>query len=506
MLEYQVENQSGTSGTFTPDEITQQLAGSGQVVKGISPDGQKITLVNSQGADFNVRTDDLLQELGWKVNGIAPTDVIEDFVKPELRVAVANLGSDDQTKKLYLQEKLRDMGLNDANIVGQGTDFYVFHPESNKYFALTNKRGVDMSDIASGLSQAPGFIGGAAGGVLGAIGGAGVGSIPLAMGGAAAGQLGGDVLARGALAAYDPTFRKIAGENLGQQASDLAGNALISGGTAGLFKAVPMAVGAMRGGGSQAKGMLQGALENGPISSVVRGLGKGAEETGRVAATISKPFMGRGMAQDLATSQLPIAGPIQGAGLAMQAPGGLARLAAKAYGKFGGRGGQQFMQGMEKDAAGDLPLGRLFEKAGQTYGSKTRLGPRGLADYRAGRQSGLEAEEALHAARLRRGATYGEQARKVGDVVERASQYGQKLDEGASAITGGVAKGAYGMSRATQGAGAAANRIARATAPLENRLYAKYGAEELGLDRTFDDYLRRRKTPINSQLANTSYE
>lgn len=504
MLNYQVENQGGNSAVFTPDDITSQLASMGETPKAVSPDGQMITL-SDQNGDFQVKTEDLLRDLGWKVNGIEPSDVIEDFVKPELRVAVANLGSDDQTKKLYLQEKLRDMGLNDANIVGQGTDFYVFHPESNKYFALTNKRGVDMSDIASGLSQAPGFIGGAAGGALGAIGGAGVGSIPLAMGGAAAGQLGGDVLARGALAAYDPTFRKIAGENLGQQASDLAGNALISGGTAGLFKAVPMAVGALRGAGSQAKGMLQGALENGPISSVVRGLGKGAEETGRVASTISKPFMNRGMAQDLATSQLPIAGPIQGAGLAMQAPGGLARLAAKAYGKMGGKGGQEFLRGIEKDAAGDLPIGQLFEKAGQTAGKRMRLGPEGLRDYRAARKAGVEAEEAFNAAKMARASDWGQKARSVGDVVERASQYGQKLDEGASAITGGVAKGAYGMSRATQGAGAAANRIARATAPLENRLYAKYGAEELGLDRTFDDYLRKRKTQINSQLAN-NYE
>jgi hypothetical protein len=274
MLNYQVENQGGTSGVFTPDDITSQLASMGETPKGVSPDGQMITL-SDQNGDFQVKTEDLLRDLGWKVNGIEPSDVIEDFVKPELRVAVANLGSDDQTKKLYLQEKLRDMGLNDANIVGQGTDFYVFHPESNKYFALTNKRGVDMSDIASGISQAPGFIGGAVGGAAGAFGGAGVGSIPLGMAGAAAGQLGGDVLARGALAAYDPTFRKIAGENLGQQASDLAGNALISGGTAGVFRALPMAVGAMRGGGSQAQGMISGALENGPISSVVRGREKG---------------------------------------------------------------------------------------------------------------------------------------------------------------------------------------------------------------------------------------
>lgn len=503
MLNYQVENSGGSSGVFTPDDITAQLSSMGEMPKGVSPDGQMITLSDAQQGDYQVKTEDLLRDLGWKVNAIEPSDVIDDFVKPELRVAVANLGSDDQTKKLYLQEKLRDMGLDQANIVGQGTDFYVWHPESNKYFALTNKRGMDLSDVASGISQAPGFIGGAAGGAAGALGGFGIGSIPLAMAGGAAGQLGGDVLARGALAAYDPTFRKIAGENLGQQASDLAGNALISGGTAGVFKALPMAVGAMRGAGSQAPGMIKGALESGPVSSVVRGLGKGAEETGRVASTISKPFMNRGLAQDFATSQMPIAGPIQGAGLALQAPGGLARLIAKVYGKFGGKGGQEFVQGMERDAAGDLPLGRLFEKAGQTYGSKTRLGPRGIADYRAGRQAGLEAEEALHSARLNRGATYGEQGRKIGDVVERASQYGQKLDEGASAITGGVAKGVYGMSRAVQGLGAAANRTARAAAPLENRLYAKYGAEELGLDRTFDDYLRRRKTPINSQLANT---
>lgn len=213
MLNIQAENEGGTSGVFTPEEIVSQLTAMGEMPKGISPDSQLITLTDAQIGEYQVKTEDILKEMGWKINGIEPTDVIEDFVKPELRVAVSNLGTDDQVKKMYLQEKLRDMGLDQANIVGQGTDFYVWHPESNKYFALTNKRGMDMSDLASGLSQAPGFIGGAAGGALGALGGAGVGSIPLAMGGAAAGQLGGDVLARGALAAYDPTFRKIAGEN-----------------------------------------------------------------------------------------------------------------------------------------------------------------------------------------------------------------------------------------------------------------------------------------------------
>lgn len=503
MLEFKIENDNGTSGSLTPEEITSQLTNSGQVVKGVSPDGQKITLVDSQGADFQVRTDAILKDLGWKINGIEPTDVNEDFVNSQYRMAVANLGSDDQSKKLYLQEMLqKEYGLENANIVGQGTDFYLFHPESNRYVALTNKRGMDMSDIASGLSQAPGFIGGAAGGALGALGGAGVGSIPLAMGGAAAGQLGGDVLARGALAAYDPTFRKIAGENLGHQASDLAGNALISGGTAGVFKALPMAVGAMRGAGSQAPGMIKGALESGPVSSVVRGLGKGAEETGRVASTISKPFMNRGLVQDFATSQMPIAGPIQGAGLAMQAPGGLSRLLAKGYAKFGGKSGEKFAQNVGQDAAGNMPIGKLFEEAGETIARKTPLGPEGVGAYRAARKAGSSAEEAIAGARAPRVAAYGERGRKIGDVFERASNYGQKLDEGASAITGGVAKGVYGMSRAAQGMGAAANRTARAAAPLENRLYAKYGAEELGLDRAFDDYLRRRKTPINSQLAN----
>lgn len=186
----------------------------------------------------------------------------------------------------------------------------------------------------------------------------------------------------------------------------------------------------------------------------------------------------------------------------MQAPGGLSRLLAKGYAKFGGKSGEKFAQNVGQDAAGNMPIGKLFEEAGETIARKTPLGPEGVGAYRAARKAGSSAEEAIAGARAPRVAAYGERGRKIGDVFERASNYGQKLDEGASAITGGVAKGVYGMSRAAQGMGAAANRTARAAAPLENRLYAKYGAEELGLDRAFDDYLRRRKTPINSQLAN----
>jgi hypothetical protein len=504
MLQYNIENDTGTTGVITPDEIKSQLAAMGEVPKSVSPDGQIITLSDQQG-DFDVRTQDILSKMGWKVQGVEPTDVLEDFVKPEFRVAVANLGADDEVKKLYLQEKLQGMGLENANIVGQGTDFYVWHPESNKYFALTNKRGMDMSDFASAASQAPGFLGGVAGGALGAIGGQGFGSIPLGMAGAAGGQALGDVASRGAIAAMDPTFARVAGANLGAQVKDIAGNAAVSGGTAGLFKGIPMALGAMRGAGSQAPGLARGVLENGPISSMARGFGKGAEEGGRITGMAAKPFMNPGMLRDLATSQMPIAGPAQGVGMALQAPGGLARMMAKGYGRFGGKSGQQFTKDIVPDAAGDLPLGRLFEKAGQTYGKKSNIGSEGLKSYRNARNMGLEAEEALNSVRMSRGADYGAKARKVGNALEGLSQYGQKLERAAGEITGGVAKGAYGFGRAAEAIGGAANRVGKAAAPLENRLYTNWGTEEMikpRVDSALDEYLRRNKSRLQSTQDN----
>jgi len=501
MLNFQVENEAGTSGVFTPDEIKSQLMGLGEAPKEISADGQYITLSDSKG-DFQVKTDDILRQMGWAVKGIEPQDVLEDFVKPEFRVAVANLGSNDEVKKLYLKEKLGEMGLRDANIVGQGTDFYVFHPESNKYFALTNKRGIDMSDIASGVSQAPGFLGGAIGGMAGTIGGLGWGSVPAAIAGGAAGQALGDVGARGAIAAYDPTFRKMAFENLGEQAKDIGSNALLSGGTAGVFKALPLAAGVVRGAESQAPQLVKGALENGPVSSIARGLGRGTEEVGQAAATISKPFINPGMARDLATSQLPGTGTLQSVGLAFQAPGGFARWLTNMYGKFGGKSGQEFTKNLAKDEAGDLSLGRIFEKAGQTYGKNSKLGQQGREAYRAARKTGLEAEEALNAVRMERGAEFGAKARPVGEFLQKASAYGQRLENLAGEMTGGIAKGAYGTGRTMQGLGATLNRTARATAPLENRLYSKFGAEEYlrpGIEQSFDDYLRRRQKGLQSQ-------
>lgn len=504
MLQFNIENDSGSTGVITPDEIKAQLAAMGEVPKAVSPDGQVITMSDQQG-DFDVRTQDILTKMGWKVQGVEPTDVLEDFVKPEFRVAVANLGADDEVKKLYLQEKLGEMGLQKANIVGQGTDFYVWHPESNKYFALTNKRGMDMSDLASAASQAPGFIGGAAGGALGAFGGSGVASLPLGMAGAAGGQALGDIASRGAIAAMDPTFRRVAGENLGDQVKDIAGNAAVSGGTAGIFKGVPMALGAMRGAGSQAPALARGVLENGPISSITRAFGAGAEEGGRLTSMVAKPFTNAGTLRDLATSQMPVAGPVQGVGMVMQAPGGLARLMAKGYGKYGGKPGQQFVKDMVPDAAGDLPLGRMFEKAGQTYGKSSRLGREGVDAYRAARQTGLEAEEALNSVRMARGAAYGAKARKVGQAFENASQYGQKLEKVAGDVTGAVAQGAYGLGRGTQAVGSAMNRAGKAAAPLENRLYTKWGTEESvkpQVDNALDDYLRRYKTRLQSTQDN----
>lgn len=172
----------------------------------------------------------------------------------------------------------------------------------------------------------------------------------------------------------------------------------------------------MRGAGSQAPGMIEGALRNGPMSTMVRGLGAGAEEGGSIAAKISKPFIAEGIPRDVLTSQMPVAGPVQGVGLALQAPGGLARLMAKAYAKFGGKSGEKFAQNVGQDAAGNMPIGNIFQEAGETLARKTPLGQEGVAAYRAARKAGSTAEEAIAGARAPRVAAYGEKGRKLGNA------------------------------------------------------------------------------------------
>jgi hypothetical protein len=503
MLEFKVENTNGTTAAYTPEDIFGQLTGAGERPVRVSPDGQTITLSDSKG-EFDVRTADILDNYGWKVNSVNPQSPIEDFVKPEFRVAVANLGGDDEVKKLYLREKMQEMGLKDANIVGQGTDFYVFHPESNSYYALTNKSGMDMSDIASGLSQAPGFIGGAVGGMAGLAAGLGVGSIPAAVAGGAGGQILGDVASRGAIAAYDPTFRKVAAANLGAQARDIGGNAAISGVTGGAFKALPMVAGAIRGTGSQAPGLVRGMLNSGPASSLARGAGALAEESGRLGATLSKPFMAKGVATDLATTQLPVAAPLQTAGVLMQAPGGITRGVANLYSKFGGQAGERFGASVSRDQAGKMALPELGEKVGQSIGrtmaKREPLSQAGRNFYKAARKGGSTAEEALNLARVPRVATYSQTGKKAGEGLQKMSAYGEKLDNAASGITRGLANATYAGGRGLQGVGAAVNRTARFAQPLENRLYSKMGAEEFSprAESEYERYLRQRRNQVQS--------
>jgi hypothetical protein len=302
------------------------------------------------------------------------------------------------------------------------------------------------------------------------------------------------------LAAYDPTFRKIAGANLGAQARDIGGNAAISGLTGGVFKALPIAAGAIRGAGSKAPELFRGALEAGPVSSVVKGFSGLAEEGGKLASMAAKPFMNPGMGRSLATTQIPVANTAQTAGMVLQTPGGLARFFTKMYGKLGGKEGNRFVRGLPTDEAGQIPLDVLGERVGQQIGKKMPLGDTGRKLYKEARRAGLSAEEAVNTARTTRAVNYGQTGRNVGEKLKKVSDYGTKVEETAEGITGGIAKGAYAAGRGIQGVGAAVNRTARFAQPLENRLYSKMGAEELmpRAESEYERYLRQRRNQLQS--------
>jgi hypothetical protein len=176
--------------------------------------------------------------------------------------------------------------------------------------------------------------------------------------------------------------------------------------------------------------------------------------------------------------------------------------------KYGPARAKQILAGVPKDATGKASLPDLMEALGRYTGESRGLNASQIASYKQARRAGVAAEEAVKSARMDRAVDYGNVGRSVGEKLGRASEYGTKLDDLASGITRTAADTAYVGGRATQGTGAALNRLGRAAAPYENRFYAKQGLEETlrpQLDPQFEDYLRQQRNKLQSQKTNLVY-
>jgi hypothetical protein len=197
----------------------------------VNPDGKTISYqINGETYDDEIPS--LLETLGHKVSGIAPIQADESFVQPTWRAGLAALPSDDNVRKAYVESNLKKMGMK-GEVVGSGDDWYFHNPDTGKWYATTNAKGFDMTDLIGGAVATPQMLASIVGGGIGAAGGAGLagpaGAVAGGMAGSAAGDLAGGQLTRALARSFDPELNQVLSEKGGQFGTEDLVSAGISG-------------------------------------------------------------------------------------------------------------------------------------------------------------------------------------------------------------------------------------------------------------------------------------
>ncbi len=322
-VDFDIANKDGKSGTVSANYIMGQVKQAGMNPQGMSADGMSMTLQDSKGS-YEIPTTKAIENLGWQVQKMTPQNADYSAVQPAWRAAVHGLPN-DKMRAAYIKGSLEDLGHKDPKVIGSGRDWYGWDPESNRYVALTNSPDWGAGDLAEGGMDAARAVGAGLGGATGALGGLGVASIPGAIGGAAAGGAGVDLAERGALAAFDPRYRQVAGDSMHDMAMDVGKNAALDGVTQGAAKAIPLAAKAVS---PAIGGALGKFMDNGAMSSAARGAGHVADKVGGAVNAAGK-WMDGSVGHDFVGGLLPGGAEAQTAQFVAKAPGWLATKSAE---------------------------------------------------------------------------------------------------------------------------------------------------------------------------------
>lgn len=360
--------------TVSDQYVFRTLQAEGMNPVQISPDGTKISLQNGG----EVPISDLLGQMGWQVQNMKPIDADTSLVNPMWRAGIESIPDADM-KQVYLETQLRRRGIQNPMIHGNGSDWFVFNPNTAQWVALTNSEGMDMSDMAEvGLTGAR-IAGGAIGGALGSMASPGFGSV---LGAGVGGGLA-DAGSRALLGAFDPAYAEVAGNNMGMMARDV-----------GMNMGVDMAtMGALKGVGALAKGMPRFS----PVSSTMQGVGGAMQAGGSVMNQASK-FADKPFGQEMAAA-IGGADAIQTAGYGMQAPSWAWRGAQRGMEKMGGSDavkkylGNGYSDFLQRQASKMQTMPRALQSLDNLGGSMTEGARRyGSAILKTGRAAGAGAE------------------------------------------------------------------------------------------------------------------
>lgn len=531
-LQYTVETPDGQAQAYGADELQQQLADAGYANAQVGPDGKSLSYqINGETYDDDLPS--ILETMGHKVSGIAPVDADESFVQPTWRAGLAALPSDDNVRKAYIESNLKKMGMK-GDVVGSGDDWYFNNPETGKWYATTNAKGFDMSDLIGGAVGAPQLAASIAGGGLGAAAGtvAGpAGSIAGGMAGAAAGDLAGGQLTRGIARFFDPELNQVLSEKGGQ----LGGEDFTSAGLSSLGGAI---------GGVPA---LAKVLSKGALTQAGKGIGSTANAAGTLLNKGGKFAAESPLVTGLTTALTPGLGTAQATGLALRAgefipwmnrllgkgAGKIAQGADEALTRGGLQGEEAALAQTIKNAAGNTRINALAREVPSSLDDGFKVNRRIFGGIDDAQKEAVEqmAEEAalnkgatrgvyenigsrLDRTRLREAApgfvgpakpgrtNFSQAGKTVGRLAEAGSNVGRAVEGAAE----GVVKGGF---RAIQGAGAGLEKGGQALRggsrflqPWENRIYLNQGLQQAdeGAE-TLSEMMRRarQQTPAFSK-------
>lgn len=475
-LEYTIEGADGVE-TMTANDLAQAFQAQGYQQAQLSQDGQTLTLVDPQGGSAEVNIPEYLGSKG-KVTSIKPAGgaVAYDFVNDGARRGIAALGNHEDLKKLYLKAHLRDQGVGDLNVVGSGDDFYFFDPKTGRYNALTNKPGLDMTDVNEfGVDAAENVLG-IGGAIAGGIGGGGLGTGVLGpagtiIGGAAGSALGGSVgrgvFDTGAMA-LDKNLRSLIGSEEFQtgRAKQAAFDALGGGVGEGLSVLAPR--------------LMASGIASGAAKKVGGGLEAAGDIVGSGARYLNSEAMIPRIARGVAENFVPVTGQLQIPAMLARA-GELVPMGLKAANKQANKAytraidAQGVLPGFAEETAGMRTLDKianytaekgLAREAVPTWSEKMAAKmTRQPAPIQGVKEGGVR--DTIR--NVTQGTRFEKSGKSAAELAHHASNAGKIVDKINSSVVKAPLRALDLAGREAGYVGNAIKQGATLTAPLENR-------------------------------------
>lgn len=306
---YTIAGPDGQPTTVDEGHVLTQAQKAGYPVTGVTADGQYMTAQEppdakgKAGAGYKYPISQYLRDVGYQIHGVQPSASQESTVEPLLSGMISAMPEDDNLKKSYIKHTLESRGIANPQVVGNGHNWHVFDPGAQQWAQLSKEPGFDMSGLAAGAMAAPHILGAMAGGVGGAMAGGGLGSIPLAAAGGAAGSALGSGATELGMYGLDPDYRAAVNEQKGSL--NAIGTDMMK---TAAYDAAGEAIGAPIG---KALGHL--------TAPIAKALGGGLEGAGGIVSDVAGKVASKPGAVTVATDLLNPIGAVNTAGQAASA-------------------------------------------------------------------------------------------------------------------------------------------------------------------------------------------